>query len=61
MNVAKSQSSGLELTLKNKFFRILDLTTSANAYYYKLDGFAYPIDGQIVRGAPTTSSHGTPA
>lgn len=51
MNVAKSQSSGLELTLKNKFFRILDLTTSANAYYYKLDGFAYPIDGQIVRGA----------
>lgn len=50
MNVAKSQSSGLELTLKDKFFRILDLTTSANAYYYKLDGFAYPIDGQIVRG-----------
>lgn len=50
MNVAKSLSSGLELTLKNKFFRILDLTTSANAYYYKLNGFSYPIDGQVVTG-----------
>lgn len=51
MNVAKSLSSGLELTLKNKFFRILDLTTSANAYYYKLNGFSYDIDGQTVTGA----------
>lgn len=50
MNVAKSLSSGLELTLKNKLFRILDLTTSANAYYYKLNGFAYDIDGQTVTG-----------
>lgn len=49
-NVAKSQSSGLELTLKNHLFRILDLTTNANAYYYKLDGFSYDIDGQTVRG-----------
>ena len=50
MNVAKSTSSGFELTLKNKFFRILDLTTSANAYYYKLNGFTYNIDGQTVTG-----------
>ena len=50
MNVAKSLSSGVELTVKNKFFRILDLTTSANAYYYKLNGFSYDIDGQTVRG-----------
>lgn len=50
MNVAKSQSSGLEMTLKNKFFRILDLTTSANAYYYNLDGFSYDIEGQTVTG-----------
>lgn len=49
-NVAKSVSSGLEITVKNKFFRILDLTTSANAYYYKLDGFQYVIDGQTVTG-----------
>lgn len=50
MNLAKSQSSGAELTLKNKLFRILDLTTNVNAYYYKLDGFQYLIDGQTVVG-----------
>ncbi|MBR5655826.1 MAG: TonB-dependent receptor [Prevotella sp.] len=49
-NLAKSLSSGFELTVKNKLFRILDLTTSANAYYYKLNGFSYDIDGQTVRG-----------
>ena len=49
-NVAKSLSSGLELTVKNKLFRFLDLTTSANAYYYKLNGFSYVIDGQTVNG-----------
>ena len=49
-NVAKSLSSGLEVTVKNKIFRILDLTTSANAYYYKLNGFQYVIDGQTVTG-----------
>lgn len=51
MNVAKSLSSGLEMTLKNKLFRILDLTTTANAYYYKLNGFSYDIDGQTITGA----------
>lgn len=50
MNLAKSQSEGVEVTLKNKLFRILDLTTNVNAYYYKLDGFTYAIDGQTVRG-----------
>ena len=40
MNVAKSVSSGLEITAKNKLFRILDLSTNVNAYYYKLDGFS---------------------
>lgn len=49
-NVAKSQSSGLEATLKNKLFRILDLTTNVNAYYYKLNGFSYTIDDQLVTG-----------
>lgn len=49
-NVAKNQSSGMELTLKNHLFRILDLTTNANAYYYKLDGWSYDIDGQTVTG-----------
>jgi len=49
-NVAKSLSSGLELTVKNKLFRILDLTTNVNAYYYKLNGFDYEIEGQRVHG-----------
>ena len=50
MNVAKSLSSGMELTVKDKLFRILDLTTSVNAYYYRLNGFSYDIDGQTVTG-----------
>lgn len=50
MNVARSLSTGLEMVLKNKLFRILDITTTANAYYYKLDGFSYDIDGQTVTG-----------
>lgn len=49
-NVAKDQRAGLEMTLKNRFFRFLDLTTNANAYYYKIDGFSYDIDGQTVTG-----------
>ncbi len=51
MNVAKSTSSGAELTIKNKLFRILDLTTNVNAYYYKLDAFSYEINNQLVTGA----------
>ena len=50
MNVASSLSTGLELVMKNQFFRILSLTTTANAYYYKLNGFTYDIDGQTVTG-----------
>lgn len=50
MNVAKSVSTGLEMTVKNKLWRILDLTTSVNAYYYRLNGFSYDIDGQTVTG-----------
>ncbi len=49
-NVAKSQSLGSELILKNKLFRILDLTTTVNAYYYKLDGFSYLINDHLVTG-----------
>lgn len=49
-NVAKSQSAGVEVIVKDKLFRILDLTTTVNAYYYKLDGFNYVINGQSVNG-----------
>ena len=50
MNVAKSLSTGVELVLKNQICKILSLTTTANAYYYKLNGFSYDIDGQTIYG-----------
>ena len=37
--------------MKNTICRLLNLTTTANAYYYKLNGFSYDIDGQTVTGA----------
>ncbi len=50
VNVTKSVSEGVELTVKNKLFRRLDLTTSANAYYYKINGFHYVVDNVDVYG-----------
>ena len=41
MNVASSQSSGVEMTLKNRLFRKLDLTSNVNAYYYNLDSYSF--------------------
>ncbi len=40
-NVAKNQSSGIEIIGKDKLLKILDLTTTVNLFYYKLDGFSY--------------------
>jgi outer membrane receptor protein involved in Fe transport len=50
MNLTKRQSLGVEIIGKNKLFRILDLTTTLNGYYNKLDGFSYVIEGQTVSG-----------
>ena len=47
-NVAKSTATGLEVTAKNKIGRILDLSTNANIYYYKLQGYTFLIDGQEI-------------
>lgn len=44
-NVSQSQSAGMELVSKNRLFRILDLTTTVNLFYYKLDGFSFQPDG----------------
>ncbi len=49
-NLSKSVSTGLELTMKNKLFAILDVNTNINFYYYKLYGFSYNIMGQTVSG-----------
>ncbi|MDO5571394.1 MAG: TonB-dependent receptor [Bacteroidales bacterium] len=40
-NVTNSQQGGLELVGKNKLFKFLDLTTTVNLYYSKLDGFTF--------------------
>ena len=57
MNMSKSQSSGLELTAKNKLFKIVDLNTNVNAYYYKLDGFSHDISIDD-EGRPVASGTG---
>ena len=49
-NVAQTQSAGLEIIGKNKLFKILDLTTSVNLFYYKLDAFRYTINGHEITG-----------
>jgi len=41
MNIAKSQNTGLELISKNRLFKILNLTSSVNVYYSKLDAATY--------------------
>ena len=51
-NVAQTQSAGLEIIGKNKLFKILDLTTSINLFYYKLDAFKYTINNHEITGAP---------
>jgi Outer membrane receptor proteins, mostly Fe transport len=40
-NVTNSQQGGMELVAKDKLFKILDLTTTLNLYYSKLDGFTF--------------------
>lgn len=49
INVSESQSLGVELLLKNRFFNALDLTTTANLYYYKLDSASVSPDNGITR------------
>ena len=49
-NVAKTQSAGLEIVSKNRLFKVLDLTTTVNLFYYKLDAFEYIINGQTITG-----------
>jgi outer membrane receptor protein involved in Fe transport len=50
VNVAQTQSAGLEIIGKNRLFKALDLTTSVNLFYYKLDAFKYSIKGHDVTG-----------
>ena len=40
-NVTKMQNAGLELVAKNRLLKFLNLTTTVNMYYQKLNGFDY--------------------
>jgi outer membrane receptor protein involved in Fe transport len=41
VNVAKSAAAGTELVLKNRLFKILNLTTTLNLYYFGISDFEY--------------------
>ena len=40
-NVTDSKRTGAEIIAKNRLFRVLDLTTSVNLYYFHMNGFNY--------------------
>ena len=44
-NVSNSVSTGFELVAKNKLFRILDLSSTLNVYYFHLDGYDFVPNG----------------
>lgn len=50
-NISQTTSAGTEIVVKNKLFKRLDLTTTLNMFYYKLDGFLYEINDQQITGA----------
>lgn len=45
-NISKEVSSGIEIIGKDKLFKVIDLTTTVNAFYYKLDGGTFDIYDQ---------------
>ena len=50
-NVAQSLSSGVEIVGKNRFFGKLDLTTTLNMYYYRLEAFDFILpNGENLHG-----------
>jgi Outer membrane receptor proteins, mostly Fe transport len=48
MNGAKTESAGLEVVLKNSFFRILSLTTTFNGFYSNLHAGQYAVDNTTI-------------
>ncbi len=57
-NVSKSTSTGLEVTAKNKLWRILDLTSNVNLYYYQLDGFDFEVPSSLAGASQTVKGEG---
>jgi outer membrane receptor protein involved in Fe transport len=58
MNIAKKQNTGLELVAKNSLFTILNLTSSLNLYYEKMDSTVYrnPYNSSITTTIPAQNS-----
>ena len=44
-NIAKSASMGSELVLKNRFAKRFELTTTFNAFHYKLEAYKFTPEG----------------
>jgi outer membrane receptor protein involved in Fe transport len=47
-NIVGTSSAGTEFVLKNRLFRSIDLTTTVNLFYSKLDGFSYMPEGAVL-------------
>lgn len=61
MNLTKSTNSGVELVAKNRIFKIVNLTSSLNFFYNKLDSSLYqnPYDNTITSIIPVQQNfHG---
>jgi len=58
MNLSKSQNTGMELVSKNRIFTILNLTTSVNMYYNKLEASVYqnPYNLNLTTSIPEQSN-----
>ncbi|MDD2203988.1 MAG: TonB-dependent receptor [Bacteroidales bacterium] len=44
-NISENRDAGLEIVGKNSLFKFLDLTSTVNVYYSKLNGFTYYPEG----------------
>ena len=58
MNIAKKQNTGVEIVAKNRLFTILNLTSSVNLYYNKMDATVYtnPYNSAISTTIPEQSN-----
>ncbi|MEI8084663.1 MAG: TonB-dependent receptor [Paludibacter sp.] len=58
MNIAKKENTGMELVAKNRLFTILNLTSSVNLYYNKMNASVYtnPYNSAITTTIPGQSN-----
>jgi len=58
MNIAKKENTGMEFVAKNSLFKILNLTSSVNLYYNKMNATVYsnPYDSAIETTIPSQSN-----